>query len=881
MNILYIYVRYEALYVDDTRTRTTALRKGMRWDHEEKKFVHRLEWQEEDDFKGESNTRRSAIEMRYAMNSIFPGIEFTIELEEDFPNRRLPTLDCEVWTRPDQMLDFSFYEKPMNSKYCILDRSAMAEKSKISILSNELVRRMSKTSTEVSQQERANIIEEFIAKLKVSGYKRNKIKEIVVSGLSGYKTKLAKAEKEGRHLHRSARATLAGRHSRKLLEKTSWYKPKGKAGEEREIYHGQGNTRNGKRRTENGNKMKEKKEIRSVLFVPRTRGGNLANMIREKEYQLEELTGYRIKVVEKSGMMILRTLQQKNPWGSEDCNREDCLLCESKMGEEGQGKSCKKRNLVYETTCNQCKQEGRVVRYLGETARSAFERGREHNKAYMNLALDSHMLKHKILFHRGEEKEVKFNMKVLQFHQSSFDRQIHEAVAIEMAKERGEILCNSKGEYNRCVLPRLTALNGSSKSNEGSNQLSEEEIEKVIQQLRKEARKRRRCKEEEGEGENWEDTGGVQTKPRKRQKLCKEGEIRMKRSTRVSEHQPQAKRKKIQNRAELRTAQELIKGNTEAELNKGPAAQPQPMRKKIPKRAELSTSQKLQKQVKAELNRKRCVEKCDTLGEDIIPALQLQLSASHSLANMKLRVDRKVSREVVQCVEVPGSQSNIEEKASQESTLSVSQSVQQRPRSKNTILELWKKREKKDEEEKEETRKKVARTQKEEENIPRLAEKQNQIPCEEKPGVARTNFNLKKTIPKTKLVVKEIVNNFEENIQPRETFKSKFNFKENLPKSKEENARINKKIFPIFLAGQISKVQEKVVPSSSRKKLRKPEKKAYPSYGSIREHLIPQIKTSNRSTGTSSGIKIKNGSDNKLKAIRTPQEGAKFSQDSN
>ena len=124
------------------------------------------------------------------------------------------------------------------------------------------------------------------------------------------------------------------------------------------------------------------------------------------------------------------------------------------------------------------------------------------------LALDSQMLKHKILYHREEEREVKFTMKVVQFHQSSFDRQIHEAVAIEMAKEKGEILCNSKGEYNRCVLPRLTAMNGSSKNNEGSNNpLSEEEVERLIQEMRKDARKRRRYKEE-GEGERWKVKGG-------------------------------------------------------------------------------------------------------------------------------------------------------------------------------------------------------------------------------------------------------------------------------------------------------------------------------------------------------------------------------------
>ena len=584
------------------------------------------------------------------------------------------------------------------------------------------------------------------------------------------------------------------------------------------------------------------------MFVPRTRGGTLASMIREKEYKLEELTGYRIKVVEKSGMMILRTLHQTNPWGDEDCEREDCLLCESKVGEDAQRKSCKKRNLVYETSCILCSQEGKVVRYLGETARSAYERGREHSKAYTNLALDSQMLKHKILYHREEEKEVKFTMKVLEFHQSSFDRQIHEAVAIEMAKERGEILCNSKGEYNRCVLPRLTALNGSSKNNESSDPLSEEEVEKLIQQMRKEARKRRRCKEE-GEGERWKDTGGgEQTKPTKRLKLCKEGEARLKRSTRAPNFQPQPKRKKLQNRAELWTAQELQAGSmkTRAKLNRV-QDQPQPKRKKIQKRAELWTAQK---STQAELNRKRCTERCDTHVEDRIPDLELSLSASHSV----------VTEVIVTHIETPRSQPTIESKASQKVTLSVSQPVQEKPGRKSTIVEFWKKREKK---ENEEARKK---------SPPKHAEKPNQFLSEEKPGNHKIKI-FEKSSPKRKLKVKEIVNDFEEFFQPKENLKSEISFIENDQNSKQ--------LFPIFLPSRIAQVQEKVAPSRSKKKERKFENKANP-YGSIKDHLIllstPQSEASKQINGTSFGIKKE--SENNWKHDPGPKDRTKISQDS-
>ena len=149
------------------------------------------------------------------------------------------------------------------------------------------------------------------------------------------------------------------------------------------------------------------------------------------------------------------------------------------------------------------------------------------------------------------------------------------------------------------------------------------------------------------------------------------------------------------------------------------------------------------------------------------------------------------------------------------------------------------------------------------------------------------SFYEEKIIPKTN-IVQEIVNDFEKNSKPKEDkFKSETNFKENLTNSKEENVKTSSKIFLIFLAGHMSKVQGKVVPSNSRRRNGNPEKKANPClsrYGSIRDHLIPQIRTSDKSTGTSLEIKIE--SDKKLNTLNKwkhdpgPTGRAKISQDS-
>ena len=194
-------------------------------------------------------------------------------------------------------------------------------------------------------------------------------------------------------------------------------------------------------------------DVKAVLFVPRTRGGELAARLRKEEEKLAQLTGYKVKIVERTGVQVKRILCKTNPWAGESCQRQGCLICT----EEGGGKGdCRRRSILYKTTCTTCKEDGaeKDAFYIGESGRSAFERGTEHIRDYEALELDSHMLKHKILAHGDQEKEIAFKMKILKKHNTAFRRQVHEAVVVEL-NESNNIL-NSKGGFNRCKLPRLT-----------------------------------------------------------------------------------------------------------------------------------------------------------------------------------------------------------------------------------------------------------------------------------------------------------------------------------------------------------------------------------------------------------------------------------------
>ena len=115
------------------------------------------------------------------------------------------------------------------------------------------------------------------------------------------------------------------------------------------------------------------------------------------------------------------------------------------------------------------------AKYIGETSKSAYERGREHVNTFRDLNETSHMLKHALIDHEGMEfKDIEFGMRVTQSYRSAIERQIGEAVKIEREYRRRKKLLNSKGEFNRREIPRLTA----GTENELLKELQKDEEEK-------------------------------------------------------------------------------------------------------------------------------------------------------------------------------------------------------------------------------------------------------------------------------------------------------------------------------------------------------------------------------------------------------------------
>ena len=219
-----------------------------------------------------------------------------------------------------------------------------------------------------------------------------------------------------------------------------------------------------------GMKRKDLK-TRAVLFLEQTPMGELAKRVREQLVRMEDILGYRIKVVERTGRSLVSCLSQAKVGQGMVCGREACVTC-NQGGEDLP--DCTRASVVYESVCTQCNPSAGSKEelsydgvttpslYVGESSRSIQERAVEHWSAARKQDGTSHMFKHQSLVHGGEEPEFMF--RVVSYHRTALSRQIKEAVRIRRRGGASSIL-NSKAEFNRCYIPRLVV----EQEDEGTN----------------------------------------------------------------------------------------------------------------------------------------------------------------------------------------------------------------------------------------------------------------------------------------------------------------------------------------------------------------------------------------------------------------------------
>ena len=101
-----------------------------------------------------------------------------------------------------------------------------------------------------------------------------------------------------------------------------------------------------------------KEHVKAVMFVPYTVGSKLAKKMREAENTMQEMTGYRLKIVERAGTKLEDVLTKADPWQGQKCGREKYLLCLTKQRTwKYPTQDCTRRNIVYESWCITCQEK--------------------------------------------------------------------------------------------------------------------------------------------------------------------------------------------------------------------------------------------------------------------------------------------------------------------------------------------------------------------------------------------------------------------------------------------------------------------------------------------------------------------------------------------
>ena len=195
----------------------------------------------------------------------------------------------------------------------------MEENSKIGILGNEVVWRMCNTWGEDMDEVRNEVIDNYAVKLQTSGYSVEQSRRIILSGLRGYEARVRRRTEEGLPLYRTSEDSGATRAKKKILGKSTWFK---------------GGIRRGPKVQRKGNTGVKRKrgdeedlKTRSVMFVEYTGEGEMAKKLRVELGSMENLMGFKMKIVERTGTKLMDLFSPTNVWKGSKCEREDCTTC--------------------------------------------------------------------------------------------------------------------------------------------------------------------------------------------------------------------------------------------------------------------------------------------------------------------------------------------------------------------------------------------------------------------------------------------------------------------------------------------------------------------------------------------------------------------------
>ena len=377
---------------------------------------------ESEENQGQPPDKRTMLKLQEIGNSIHPSIQVTIDFPSNNQNGRMPVLDTEHWLQEvmingklKKQVLHSHYSKPMSSAFVTHKNSAMSTRMKESVLVADLTRVMRNISLRCTEEERREKVQHYMARLQYSGYNMEDRVKIYRKAKSRFDNMVKRDETGEEPLYRSKNWNKAERNEEKRRKKGSWFRGNGSE---------------------------------AVFFVDATPGSQLAEQCR-REF---DRTGLKVKVVERSGTSVKRTLVKSNPFKKGGCGRGGCQVCTL-----GGDVDCRARGIHYKIWCDGTDTQGNpcadINNYEGETSRSTEERFVGHMNALRSkreqMRQTSFLYDHMWEAHNGEIPPLK--IKILgRYPGDPGLRQAAEAVSIRLNKPK----MNSKNEWTNEPRPR-------------------------------------------------------------------------------------------------------------------------------------------------------------------------------------------------------------------------------------------------------------------------------------------------------------------------------------------------------------------------------------------------------------------------------------------
>ena len=170
--------------VDDITMIPEIIKPGMKY--ENGVLVHCNEKEKEDDNIADDIRTMSIIQE--VANEIDDDIKITYDVPSKHSDKMVPILDLKVRINDEGYVEHVFYRKPMATNILTHKDSALSNKTKFTILTQECLRRMHNTSENVDKTTKVDILYEFMKDLKIFGYDENERLNILRGGIKFFPT---------------------------------------------------------------------------------------------------------------------------------------------------------------------------------------------------------------------------------------------------------------------------------------------------------------------------------------------------------------------------------------------------------------------------------------------------------------------------------------------------------------------------------------------------------------------------------------------------------------------------------------------------------------------------------------------------------------------